>query len=116
MGRKNVLKSFPMFDAVSLGANATSSETSVINLDKASIHIVWTGSSPVGTITAQARNGESDAWYVLDFGAAISVSGSSGEHQLVFNELPFTDIRLLYTRTSGSGSITARLSAKVQGA
>lgn len=116
MGRKNVVKSFNMFNAASLAADATSEITDVINLDKASIHITWTGTSPVGDILVQARNGELDAWYQLDFGSTISVSGNTGEHQLVFNELPFTHIRLFYDRTSGTGSITAKISAKVQGA
>ena len=57
-----------MLDAVSLAADATSSPTSVTNQDKASIHLVWTGTSPVGTLAVQARNGELDSWYALDFG------------------------------------------------
>lgn len=104
-----------MIDAGSLGSSITSSTVNVINLDKASIHLEWTGSSPVGTITVQARNGEHDAWYALDLGSTISISGASGDHQLVFNELPFTDIRLLYTRTSGSGSLDAVVTMKVVG-
>lgn len=116
MGRKSVLKSYKIFDAQSLAATVSSNPTSCINLDKASIHVVWTGTAPVGVLTVQARNGELDAWYDLDFGAVISVSGASGEHQIVFNEMPFTDIRLVYTRTSGTGSLTATISAKVVGA
>lgn len=113
--RKNVVKSYDMLSAASMASDQTSAATNVINMDKASIHVSWTGSSPVGTLSVQARNGELDSWYDLDFGGVISVSGASGDHQIILNELPFTDIRLTYTATSGSGSITARISMKQVG-
>lgn len=116
MGRKNVVKSFKMIDAGDLSGSITSSVVNVINLDKASIHLIWSGSSPVGVITVEARNGELDSWYELDLGSAINISGASGDHQLVFNEIPFTDIRLQYTFTSGTGSIDALISMKTIGA
>ena len=117
MGRKNVVKSFKMLDAVDISSSQTSDATNVINLDTASIHVVWSaGSSPVGTITVEARNGENDSWYELDFGSTISVSGASGDHQIMLNEMPFTDIRILYTATSGSATLTATLTMKTMGA
>lgn len=116
MSRKNVVKSYNIFDEVSIAATQISASTNVINLDNASVHVKWTGSSPVGVLTVQARNGENDAWYDLDMGGTISISGNSGDHQLVFNSLPFTDLRLIYTRTSGSGNLTAALTMKTVGA
>jgi hypothetical protein len=94
----------------------TSSIVNVINLDTASIHVYWNGTSPVGVITVEARNGESNSWYNLDFGSTISVSGNSGNHQIVFTEMPFTDIRLVYTRSSGSGTLNAIITMKTTGA
>jgi hypothetical protein len=116
MGRKSVLKSFKMIDAGDMSTSLPSQSTNVINLDKASIHLVWTGTSPVGVITVEAQNGENDSWYDLDFGSTINISGNSGDHQIVFSELSFTTIRINYTRTSGTGSLTATISAKVTGA
>lgn len=116
MSRKSVVPSYKMIDSGNLASNITSSIVSVKNLDKASIHVEWSGAAPVGTLSVEARNGEADNWYALDFGSAISVSGNSGEHQIVFNELPFTDIRLQYSFTSGTGSIDAFITAKVVGA
>lgn len=116
MGRKNVVRSFKMIDAGNLASAITSTVVNVINLDQASIHIEWAGTAPVGTFTVEARNGEEDSWYALDMGGAISISGASGDHQLVFNQMPFTDIRLVYAATSGTGSVDAFISAKVVGA
>lgn len=122
MGRKSVLRSYKMFDAADISANATSAATDVTPVDKASIHVRWTGTSPVGTLVVQYRNNNpdfatpTDPWMNLAFSAAITISGNSGEHQIVFNEMPFTDIRLVYTATSGTGVLTATLSMKSVGA
>lgn len=117
MARKNIVASYDMFGAsgTSLAATVESSTVNVQNLDSAGIHVSWTGSSPVGVITVQARNGSDDSWYDLDFGSTISVSGNTGNHQIVFNSLPFTDIKMTYTRTSGTGTIHAKITAKQLG-
>lgn len=116
MGRKHVVHSYAMFDDVDISTNQTSSTTNVEQLDQATIHISWTGSSPVGEIIVDARNGSADSWYQLDFGSSIAISGASGDHQILFKEMPFTDIRLRYVFTSGTGSLTARLTMKSVGA
>lgn len=116
MGRKNVVPSYKMFDAVALSASRTSEITNVQNLDKASVLLEWTaGSSPVGVVTVEARQGANGNWTELDMGSAINISGASGNHQLVFNELPFTDIRLQYTRSSGDATLTATFTGKQVG-
>jgi hypothetical protein len=115
MGRKNVLKSYKMLDAVNMASTQTSDATSVINLDSASIHVVWSAATGAATITVEARNGEHDSWYTLDFGSAIATSGASGDHQISLFQLPFTDIRIKTTAAS-AGSLTATITAKVTGA
>ncbi len=114
--RKNVVKGFQPFQATSLAANATSPEVNVINLDKASIYVDWAGTSPVGTLAVEAKNREDGDWFALDFGSPISISGNSGNHLIVLNELPFLAIRLVYTAGSGTGTIDAVIAAKTVGA
>lgn len=117
MSRKHVVKSFKMLDAVSLAADQTSAATNVLQLDNATIHISWTGTAPVGVIAVQARNGEFDPWFDLSFGSVtIDITGASGDHQILFKEMPFTDMRLKYIRTSGVGNLTATLTMKSIGA
>lgn len=117
MSRKQILPPFKMYNAVSLGATVTSTITSVAGMDKASIYFEWSaGTSPVGTLTVHARNGADGTWRELNMGSTISISGASGAHDLVFNELPFTDIKLVYTRSSGTGTVTATIAAKTVGA
>ena len=116
MSRKNVIKSYKMFDETSMASSQTSVTVNVINLDIASIFFEWSGSSPVGVLTLQARNGEGGTWYDLDMGGTMSVSGASGSHQLQLTEIFFTDLQLIYTRSSGTGSMTATITAKTIGA
>lgn len=116
MGRKNVVKQFLMFDGADLSGNLTSDPTNVINLDIASIHIRWDGASPDGEIFVDVRNGEDDEWYTLSFSTTILVSGNTGDHQILFTEMPFTDIRLRYVANSGSGDLFASLTMKTTGA
>lgn len=104
-----------MLDAVDMSSSQTSDATSVINLDVASIHVAWSAASGASTITVEARNGENDSWYALDFGSVIATSGASGDHQITLLEMPFTDIRILTTAAT-SGSLTATISAKTTGA
>ena len=115
MARKNVLYQFKMFDAESLSASATSEPTNVANVDYCSIHVEWTGTSPLGTMTVEVRNGDKDTWYALDFGATIAISGNTGDHQIVLTQMGFTDVRLQYARSSGVGSITATITTKQAG-
>lgn len=115
MGRKSVVKSFKMIDQGDISGNVTSAITNVINLDIASIAISWSGTSPIGSITVQARNGEQEAFRDIDIGT-INVSGNTGNHDLIFTELPFTDLQVTYTATSGTGTLDAVLTSKVTGA
>lgn len=122
MSRKNVVNPHKIFDAEDISVSATSSSTNVKKMDKASIRLDWSGSSLNGEVTVQASNDDlapsdsAKSWYDVDMGSTITISGVSGDHLLVFNELPFSDIRLVYTSSAGTGTLTAILSAKVVGA
>jgi hypothetical protein len=117
MGRRNLVHSYKMLDAITLTSTQTSATTNVEQMDNATIHIRWTGTAPVGTITVQARNGKDDPWFDLSFGtAAIDITGASGDHQILFKEMPFTDITVKYNFVSGTGTLTATLTMRTIGA
>jgi hypothetical protein len=127
MGRKNIQESYDMFAGSSgqapltdMSTNQTSYVTSVKNQDKASIIVNWSGTAPIGVLTVEARNkkenlGPDSGWVVLEFGSPINITGNTGSHTLIFNELQFTEIRLVYTRTSGTGTINAFIGSKTVG-
>lgn len=116
MARKHVVYGYQIFDAVSLASSQTSSEVEVSQSDYGSIFLSWSGSSINGTLEVQAKNGEDGTYRPLDFGSTITISGTSGTHDLLILELPFTHIKLVYTRSAGTGSLTANLTLKSAGA
>jgi len=116
MSRKHVLYGFKIFDAVSLASTQTSVEVEVGQADYGSIFLEWTGTAPIGVVTVQAKNGDKGTYRDLDFSSSISVSGSSGSHDIILNDIPFTHLKLIYTRTSGTGSATASITTKSSGA
>lgn len=113
--RKNVIRGYKMVDAGDMSADITSSEVNVINLDKASIFVSWTGSSPVGVLKVEAKNADNGSWFELDMGGPIDVAGNDSNHILLFNELLHNALRIVFTRTSGTGTLNAVLVAKQVG-
>lgn len=121
MGRKNVIKNgYKMLSDVDMSISTISELTEVSNLDKASIHIVWSGTAPIGTVKIESTNDNPlnpiAVWREVIFNAPIEITGNTGDHDIIFNELPFNAIRISYTPASGTGTINAALSAKVVGA
>lgn len=116
MSRKNVLYSYNFFAPQVVSSTITSSSTSVANLDNCSIAVVWSASTFDGFFVVQVRNGPNDSWRNVDFGSTIPITGTSGSNEIQFTQLPFTDMRCSITRTSGSGTISAVITAKTSGA
>ena len=117
MGRKHVVKTFKMAEAADISANFTTPSTNVLNLDQASIHVRWQNSAAImGEIQIEARNGADEPWYVLDFNTTMAVDTDDSFLQIVFREMPFTDIRLQYVSTSGTADMDATLTMKTVGA
>lgn len=111
-----------MLDSVALTGNQTSDSTNVINFDRASIFVDWSGSDAVGEMQVEARKKDKDKssidadWRTLDFGSTISISGASGDHEILFDSLDFTEFRIKFVYTSGTaGALTATLTAKQVG-
>lgn len=74
-----------------------------------SVLAAWTGSSPAGTIKVQASP---DGVLWIDTGITASVSGSTGSY-FVNKEWQFYPyVRVIYTPTSGTGSIDVFFAGK----
>lgn len=124
MARKDGLVGFLMFGASGADmsqALVTSSITGINWMDNAGILLSWTGTSPVGAFTIEVSNDynlstqNAGIWVALDFGSTIAISGNTGTHILSMNQLPYTYMRAKYTKTSGTGTLTAVLSTKQVG-
>lgn len=120
MSRRPVVKHIA-FDALNAAVAQTQNPvTSVENQDTASYHVKFSAPAS-GTFSVQARNADlrpdqaALAWYDLNFGAPLTITAES-DVQIVLNELPFKEMRLVWTPTSASGTMSAYLLMKAKGA
>lgn len=115
MARKHIVYSYKMMDADTMAADITSDVVEVSQMDSAAILVEWTATTPNGVLEVYARHGDAGTWYLLDFNSTITVTATNSFVQILLNSLPFTHVKLFYDRTSGTGSMTATITAKTAG-
>lgn len=106
-----------------MAGNITSAVTVMSNLSMISYSISWAGSSPVGVMSVQvsndySQNGDGTArnagtWNTLTLSTTPSVSGSTGNGFIDVSASAAYAMRLVYTRTSGTGTMQALIHGKV---
>jgi hypothetical protein len=118
MPRKNAIQAWPIINAVSMGATITASPTNVEFLDNIGLHVVWSSSNAVGTITVEGSNTYNPntgagTWFALTFSPVLTQPASNnGDYGISINQFPWSWLRVVYTRVSGTGTLTVTLSAK----
>lgn len=101
----------------------TSAATILTNISMLSYGLSWTGSSPIGVATVQVSNDYAlspDAtvinpgtWTTLTLSAPTNISGNTGNGAIDVTATAFYAMRLVYTPTSGSGTLTVTVNGKV---
>lgn len=102
----NLLENNTYLASASLASNNTSAAINVSDWTHFSLMLVWTG-TPTGSFKLQCSNDMQAPTNWEDVtGSSFAVAGAAG--QLVFNydTAPFKWVRLVYTSTSGTGTIT----------
>lgn len=104
-------------------SSITSKVTVIQNLSMISYDVSWTGTSPVGVVTVEVSNTYSQNadgtvrnagnWTVIPLSAPINVSGSTGNAFIDIDAHAGYAIRLVYTSTSGTGTMNAVINCKV---
>lgn len=106
------------WSSTSLSASVNGPWINVEAAEKLSLQITWTGSSLNGTVKLQIANGEADTTGIAPLGTAVDLSGASyamvssligSDSSLIlnFSDVPFTWCRWVWTRTSGTGTLSA---------
>ena len=123
MSSRPLIKPFQVITNASMAGNITSIVTIVDNMSMISYDISWTGSSPMGAITVEvsdtysqnAAGGVKNAgtWTELPLSAAGTVSGNTGTGFISLSQIPAYAVRIVYTRSSGTGTLNAFVNAKV---
>lgn len=122
-GRKNNLYQYRLLNSQSLGASFSSTPTNIEIMDNISYQMNATTSDAVGTFTVEVSddyNQDSNGniisagnWIALPVSVAMTLSGSSDTIMFDGNQISHPWIRLTYTRTSGTGTVTAYVSGKM---
>lgn len=110
MGRKNVALPYQLLDGESMGASFTSAATNVTYTDVVGYQLTWTG-TPTGTFDIEATV-DGTNWEALTLSPAPQATGAAGGTLISLNQIPYAQVRLKYTRTSGTGSLSAWVMTK----
>lgn len=125
MARKNVT-THTMLESGDMSSSLQSESTNVTHLDVATIRLNWTSTDAVGIVKVQAKQANKpnqpetgSDWFDIEGLSSISIDMTApspdSSHQIIFTQLPFTDIRLVYTPTSGTGTMNVKITAKQVG-
>ncbi len=100
-------------NAMSMGASITSDAVRLQFEDNPDIQCAWTG-TPTGTLAVQiSLDPDNLGWQTVPFTPTpTQPSGSSGSDYFSLNQTSAAYIRLVYTRVSGSGNLSAKIAAK----
>lgn len=117
------IKPQPVVINGSMGASVTSDVTILAQKTGASYDVSWTG-TPTGTFSVQMSNTYSlDAkgavsnagnWTTVTLSTPITAAGSADNALINLAGLEVYAIRLVYTRSSGTGTLNATIACKVQ--
>jgi len=120
--RKNILAPFPIIEDGDMSlASLTSEITNIQYLDNIVIELDFTG-TPTGTFEVQGSlSFERDIygnvtnpgnWTALNLVSSPVASGVAGTILIDMNQLSFPYIRVVYTRTGGTGVLNALIGGK----
>ncbi len=122
--RKNRLVKYQNITSGNMASTTVTSEvTNVEGLDNIGIQLNWSGSSPIGTFAVQVSADyaqdylgnvtNTGNWVALAISPAVAATGTSPDTAFIaLNQVPAPWIRVVYTRTSGTGTLQGYLTAK----
>lgn len=123
MASRPILSPYSVITNGDMSSNIISAVTVVQNLSMISYDISWAGSSPVGVMSVQVSNTYSQnadgsvknagTWTTLTLSTSPAVSSNTGNGFIDVDATGAYAMRLVYTVTSGTGTMQATINAKV---
>lgn len=114
---------YPVIADGDMSGNLTSQVTIIQKLSLVSYSVSWLGTSPVGVVTVEVSNDYTQnadgsvrnpgTWSALPLSAAGTVSGNADGGFIDIDAQAGYALRLVYTRTSGTGTMQAIVAGKV---
>lgn len=129
MSTRTTIRPTSVITAGSMAGDLTSLVTILQSVSGVSYEVSWTGSTPIGTVSVQLSNDYSvnpdgtvnnaGTWTTIYLNVngtpsqTIAITGNTGSGFIDIERTNAYAIRLIYTRTSGTGSLTATICGKV---
>lgn len=110
-GVRRFLPAYKGIDAGDMSGAIVGPSTNVAFIDNITLVAEWAGSAPVGQVDVQVQNGNS-AWSTLTLTPAFAISGASGNANAQITLGGFEKMRVIYTATSGTGTLTVWVAGK----
>ncbi len=118
----NLLRPLTLLSAVSMSTDITSVAVEIKNQDNIGVQLNWTTADAIGAFSIQISSDHVQDlegniqtpgnWISLPLSPGISSAGNSDTAYVDLNQMSAQYMRVLYTRTSGSGTVTAIVVAK----
>jgi len=108
-GTKRVITPYDIVVDGDMSSTITGESTNILYTDRVSYQIKYTG-TPTGTFSVQVSNDE-ETWEDLTLSVSVTATGSADNH-FIDCETGASFIRLVYTASSGAGTLQAILVAK----
>lgn len=106
-----------------MSGNLISAVTVIQNLSLVSYACSWVGTAPIGNVSIQVSNDYTQnaagvvqnpgTWNTLPLSASTAVTGNTGNGFIDIDANAGYALRLVYTRTSGTGTLNVVIDAKV---
>lgn len=123
MASRPIFSPFSVITNGDMSANIISAVTIIQNLSMISYDVSWVGSTPVGVMSVQVSNTYSQNadgtvrnagnWTTLALNAPTNVTGNTGNGFIEVDITGAFAVRLVYTWTSGTGTMNATINGKV---
>ncbi len=118
----NLLKPVTILSAKSLAADFSSTIVEIRNQDNVGIQLNWTTADAIGTFGVEISSDHLEDmegnvqvaghWVALPLSPAITTAGINDDAYIDLNQMSAQYIRVTYTATSGTGSVTGIIVAK----
>ena len=130
MSTRTALRPTPVITNGDMSATSITSLVTVLqSITGCSYQAVWSGTSPVGTLSVQVSNdyaltatggvANSGTWTTITLNvggspaSSVSVSGNTGSAFIDIDKTGAYAVRLVYTKGSGTGTLNATIAGKV---
>ena len=115
MSRKHIAQKFNVIESGDLSGSLTSVITDCEQMDRISYTGVWSGTGVGGEIKV-FKSDDKVNWSQIPMSDTLLLSGTSGDFFLECTEVNFKYVKLTYTFSAGTGSLTVSYHANTVGA